>query len=166
MRVRALDKTVTLDPGYDSGLALWLGDYNPIYSIISTDRDWPLIEKIYDLSIQFAIYLQTYKPERLIIEGVNLWGSSAASFAGTQKGYTFNLAYIVGGFIVKARDANMDVKIVYVMDTEIDNIKYRGWKGNLDSKALRKRIERINGQVYPEHAQEAVGIGFSEMGIL
>jgi hypothetical protein len=164
--IRALMDTITVDPGYDTGIALWLGNYRPLYTILSTDRERETVDKIYDISTQFACYLQNFKPKTMIIEGVNLWGGSAASQAGTSKGYTFNLAYLVGSIITRAMDAQIDVKIVYVSDTTVDNVKFKGWKGNLDNKALRKRIERINEQIYPEHAQEAVGIGFSEMGIL
>lgn len=167
MLKRALNNTVTVDPGYDTGIAHWIGDYYPDTCVLSTRREGTTIERLYDISLQWKDYLHIVKPSLVVLEGVCLWGGSAVSQAGAAQGYTFDLSYLVGSMITRAKDEGAEVKLVYVTDTKINGITHKGWKGQLDSKALQKRIARVNGvEKYPQHVQEAVGIGFSEMGIL
>lgn len=166
--MKYLNKVLTVDPGYNTGLALWRGDLFPVTSILKTTKD-KTYDKIKDLSNLFDKFLIIYDKniDTVIIEGVNLWGGSFKSQASTMKGYTFNLAYLIGAYITRVQDLCINLKIVYVSNTTVDKIKYVGWKQQLSSKALKERIKRINGvEKYPEHIQEAVGIGLNEMDLL
>lgn len=164
---KILNNVTTVDPGYRTGLAHWVNSYYPNTYLLYTLKKDSVLEKIYDISLQWEKYLQDVKPSLVIIEGVCFWNSSIISQVSTIKGDIFNLAYLIGSLITKAKDKGIKVKLVYAIDTKINNVVYKGWKGQLDNKALQKRITRINGvKKYPQHIREAVGIGFAEMGIL
>lgn len=167
---KKLNNVITVDPGWNTGIAYWTGDYKPMTRIIvePSRRKIIKIEPI-RLKYMFTNFRQIVGslpqvPDECYIEGVEMWSGNVRSLTAAQRGNLFALAYIVGGYINVCQKACMSVKLVYPRGN-----KAKGqvmWKGQLNTEKLIKRIKRINGMTYPEHVREAVGIGFSVMGIL
>lgn len=152
---------LSVDPGYvTTGWAYWrepslfLPSTDTFTNIHGTEED--IWVRLYYMSEVFDNLLAALQPRLCIVEGVNLWGASATSQAGATQGYTFNLASLVGMFILRCKDKRIPVETTFVTE----------WKGNLDNDALDFWIEKLNGQKYPEHIREAVGIGFWKQGVL
>jgi hypothetical protein len=165
-----LSKCLTIDPGWNTGIAYWVGDLNPITQLIRepTKRRKIKIEprRLSYMFRKFENIIRVYEDEitDIYIEGVQLWSMNPKSLTAAQRGDLFALSYLVGGYIAICQRHGLSVNLIY---PSADKKKERqGWKGQLDAKKLAMRIQRINNKTYPEHIREAVGIGFSVMGIL
>lgn len=165
-----LKNTLTVDPGWNTGLAYWTGDMYPVTSII---REPVRIKKIKIETVRLAFMFQRFSAfirvyeenlDNVYIEGAQLWINSIKSMAAAQRGNLFALSYIIGGYasICISKGISVDLRYPSGKITEHRQI----WKGQLGSKQLAKRIHRLNGKTYPEHVREAVGIGFSIMEVL
>lgn len=166
--MQTLKRVLTIDPGWSTGLAYWIGDLEPITDIIKEPAKRKKIQsevlRLKYMLSKFEAYIKAKEPDEAIIEGVELWSGSVRSMASATKGDTFTLAYLVGGYMKICIDYGVDVRLVYPRGD-----KKRGkeaWKGQMNADMIAKRIHRINGVTYPEHIREAVGIGFHKMGML
>ena len=165
-----LKRCLTVDPGWNTGIAYWTGDAEPIIHLIKEPTKQKKIKiepiRLNYMFTKFEGLLKVYRTEldHVYIEGVQLWSMNAKSLTAGQRGDLFALAYLVGGYISICHRHGLNVRLVYPVT---DNKKERtGWKGQLDGKKLALRIQRVNGKTYPEHIREAVGIGLSIAGIL
>jgi hypothetical protein len=165
-----LVNVITCDPGWNTGLAYWMGDYTPITYIIKEPPRRKKIKiepaRLKFMFQKFNAILCSHAPlvDSVYIEGVEMWSGNVRSLTAAQRGDLFSLAYLVGGYISICQSKGVSVKLVYPRGN-----KAKGrvmWKGQLNTEKLIKRIYRINQQKYPEHIREAVGIGFSVMGVL
>lgn len=165
-----LSRCLTVDPGWNTGIAYWVGDLDPITQII---REPPKRRKIRveprRLAYMFRKFeniVRVYNDEvdACYIEGAQLWGYNVKSMTSAKKGDLFALAYLIGGYVAICQRNGLDVNIIY--PTADKKREREGWKGQLDAKKLAARIYRVNKKTYPEHVREAVGIGMSVMGIL
>jgi len=163
---RYLNKTVTTDPGWNTGLAYWTGDKFPITDIIKEPPKRKKIrlepERMNYMFEKFSAYIHVKNPDLVIIEGVEMWTGSTRSMTSAARGNLFALAYLVGGYINISYKFDAEVKLVYPRGGK----DRQTWKGQLTAEAVAKRIHRINKKEYPEHIREAVGIGFSYMRML
>ncbi|NJR72707.1 MAG: hypothetical protein HC773_01360 [Scytonema sp. CRU_2_7] len=161
-----INYTLTVDPGWNTGLAYWIGDKEPIVSIIKEPPRRKKIKleptRLKYMFDKFEAYVKSRSIETCVIEGVEMWSGSTKSMTSAARGNLFSLAYIVGGYINICYRLGIHVKLVYPRGGG-DRVM---WKGQLDATKLAARIHRINSKIYPEHIREAVGIGFSIMGIL
>ena len=167
--MKKLNNVMTVDPGWSTGIAYWLGDNKPITKLIKE----PPKRKIIKIEPVRLRYMYTYFRKSVLsfpcvnvcyIEGVEMWSGNVRSLTAAQRGNLFALSYIVGGYINICQSLEISTKLVYPRGN-----KAKGqvmWKGQLSADKVAKRIKRINGLTYPEHIREAVGIGFSVMGIL
>jgi hypothetical protein len=167
---KTLHNVITVDPGWNTGIAYWLGDNKPITKIIKEPPRRKIIKvepsRLKYMFAQFSAIINSFidTPDDCYIEGVEMWSGNVRSLTSAQRGNLFSLAYLVGGYIEICHRKNIIVRLVYPRGN-----KAKGqvmWKGQLNTKKLTKRIQRINGLTYPEHIREAVGIGFSVMGVL
>lgn len=157
-----LNNVVTVDPGWNTGIAYWLGDLKPVTKLI---KEPPRRKKIKIEPVRLKFMFSTFEaalksfvdtPDEVIIEGVELWSGNVRSMTAAQRGNLFALAYIVGGYISISQKIGASVKLVYPRGN-----KAKGqvmWKGQLTPDMVSKRIYRINKTKYPEHVREAVGI--------
>jgi len=161
-----LVNVVSVDPGWNTGLAYWMGDNTPITDIIVEPPKRKKIKlevnRVYFMFDKFEAYIKSKNPDMLIIEGVEMWTGSTRSMTSAARGDLFALAYLVGGYIAICYRLKIQVKLVYARGGK----ERTTWKGQLGSEQVAARILRINGIDYPEHIREAVGMGFSVMGIL
>lgn len=156
-KIKYLIDTITVDPGYNTGIAIWDDDPFPETVVLHADTAKSVINRIEYLYNGFKDLIDRYLNIKfVIIEGVNLWVASGKSQSSAAQGYLFDLAYLVGVYSAICFDKGITVKIVTVNQ----------WKGQMPAKVVKNRIKLINNIEYPEHIQEAVGIGFSEIGIL
>ena len=165
-----LTNCMTVDPGWSTGIAWWMGDYKPITHIIKEPPRRKKIKiepsRLKFMFSKFHAILQSHLPsvDYVYIEGVEMWSGNVRSLTAAQRGDLFALSYLVGGYINICQSRGVTVRLVYPRGN-----KAKGrvmWKGQLNTSMLIKRIHRINKQTYPDHIREAVGIGFSVMGIL
>lgn len=161
---------MTVDPGWNTGIAYWTGDNDPVTYVIKEPprrkkiKIEPARLKFMYTSFRKIIETLPTVPDICIIEGVEMWTGNVRSLTAAQRGNLFALAYLVGGYINICHMFCMTVKLVYPRGN-----KAKGqimWKGQLTPEMVAKRIYRINKTKYPEHIREAVGIGFSVMGVL
>jgi hypothetical protein len=164
-----LNKILTIDPGWNTGIAYWIGTLEPLTQIIreplKVKQTKLEAKRLKFMFIRFNKFLDVWPDiKKVYIEGTQLWVSSIKSMASVQRGNLFSLAYLVGGYSAICVARNIEVEIIYPSGKITATRKI--WKGQLNSLQLARRIQRINGKAYPEHIREAVGIGFSVMNIL
>lgn len=128
--------------------------------VIAPPRSYSYWEgKVEYIVAEFFSYLHLYKPKYVVIEFQELWSSSEVSMASATEGNLFKLTYLTGqlGLAVKQKTGN---RAVLVKPTQ--------WKGQLKKKAVGLRIKRTLGKgvSFPNHAEDAVGIGLSIQGKL
>jgi len=168
MQVKVLNNTITVDPGWNTGMAYWIGDYTPLVFVIKEPPKRKKIKleptRLAYMFTEFKSFLMSKKVKLCVIEGVELWAGNVRSMTSASRGDLFALAYIVGGYLSICQQLGIRTKLVYPRGNKAKE-KIR-WKGQLDNEALDERIMMINGVTYKEHVREAVGIGFSIMGIL
>ena len=161
-----LNRVVSVDPGWNTGLAYWVGDNFPITDIIKEPPKRKKIRieitRIKFMLDRFEAYVKSKNPKLLILEGVEMWSGSTRSMTSAARGDLFALAYLVGGYIAICYKLGIKSELVYARGGK----ERKTWKGQLGPEQVAKRIYRINKVEYPEHIREAVGIGFSKMGIL
>ena len=162
--------TITIDPGWNTALAFWVGDNNPITHVIKepTKRKKILVEprRLKYMFRKFENILKVYDDELITvyIEGVELWAYNLKSMTAAKRGDLFALAYMVGGYMAICQKHGYEVKLLYPRgDKKKEKV---AWKGQLGPDKLARRLLRLNGKTYPEHVREAVAMGFSVMGVL
>jgi len=161
-----LNKVLTVDPGWNTGLAYWVGNDYPLIDIIKEPPRRKKIKlevpRIRYMMNKFEAYIKARPIEEMIIEGVEMWTGSVRSMTSAARGDLFGLAYLVGGYMNICFKNDIDVKLVYPRGGKDRAI----WKGQMNAEMVAARIHRINKNIYPEHIREAVGIGFAAMGVL
>lgn len=165
---KIFDKVLTIDPGWNTGLALWSGSLTPATWVIKEPAKLKVnkieIDRLEYMYTKFEAALKGINIKLVIIEGVEMWSGSTRSLTSAKRGDLFALAYMVGGYLSICKNLDIKTKLVYPRG---DRSKGREmWKGQLNAGMVEKRIRRLNGATYPEHIREAVGIGFSQMGLL
>lgn len=152
-----IDKILTVDPGANTGWALWKRNISqPVAVGVFRAKGDDRIERLRDLLGRFDVVVREQDPERVVIEGVEFWGGSLQSVTAGKTGDLFQLAYTVGGFA--------GICLRWGIPFEI--IPARAWKGQMDKIAVHARIRMALGRDYPEHTADAVGIGLSLRGEL
>jgi len=136
----------TIDPGAHTAICYW--------------QDGEVVEReIFNnffVHPPFSLLKSKYGNCKIIIEGVELWGSSAISYASGTSGDLFKLAYTVGCLITLFREINC---LVYIVSP-------RRWKGQLDYKKLRHILESFfQFEAKNDHEASAYGIGLWAKGV-
>jgi len=158
--------TISVDPGWNTGLAYWVGDNEPLTHLIKEPpklkKNRIEVDRMQFMFERFRAYLKVRFVKRVLIEGVEMWQGSTKSMTAAARGDLFALSYLVGGYSAIAMRMGFEVSLVYARGGK----GHETWKGQLTPEALALRIDRLNGQTYPEHIREAVGIGFHKLGVL
>ncbi len=161
-----MSNVVSVDPGWNTGLAYWIGDKFPITNLIKEPPKRKKIKieptRLQYMFDKFNAYIKSNDLDLCIIEGVEMWTGSVRSMTSAARGNLFSLAYIVGGYINICYQQGIEIKLVYPRGGKDREM----WKGQLNAEMVAKRIYRLNKKTYPEHIREAVGIGFSHMRML
>ena len=155
-----LSRAISIDPGDHSGWAYWKGDLVPIVGQfnVSHSKKIKILED--QLAFQWEMFselLDKYAETKYVfIEGVEYWEGSQKSAMAAKRQNLMKLAYLVGGYANEARARGYEVRL----------LPARQWKGQMSNKVLERRVLSINGIRYTsEHILNAVGIGFSRMGL-
>ena len=156
-----LIRTLTVDPGMNTGWAFWDGHIIPkatgVFriqrikkSVISESA------QLQELWMQFKNILEFFNPQLVIIENTSWWPGSVKSFAAINSGDLRKLTLLTGGYCLYAN----------IYDAEWELVIPSKWKGQLTDKALKAHIKLKIHKEYRQHEQEAVGIGLWKSGIL
>jgi len=165
MKKLYLDKYLTVDGGWNTGLAFWTGTLHPetkeIKLLPEIRRRNGQGKKLRYMWSNFENLLVKYEKEKLcldscIIEGIELWEGSLKSMTSAKRGDIFTLALLIGGYGRICHEYGLALK--YILPSE--------WKGQLDDASVKYITHLINGEKYSSsHITDAVGIGLNEMGI-
>lgn len=154
---------LSVDPGWNTGLAYWQGDNKlPWVDIITEpgkNKKLKLEEDRIEWMFQkFEAKIKALPPvyDKCFIEGSELWTSSPVSMAAAARGDTFGLAYIIGGYMFTCMKYRLGVEI----------INPKKWKAQLNRLKLTYRLNTLLGVEYKEHIREAVGLGLWVKGVL
>lgn len=155
---------ISVDPGWNTGLAVWTGSDNlPYCTDIIVEPTRLKILKLEEDRIEWMLKkFEAFVKARseyvkdVYIEGAELWSSSVRSMAAAQKGDTFGLAYIIGGYM----------QICYSYGLHPKVINPTKWKAQLSKDKLIERLKRLYDVEYKEHTREAVGLGLWVKGVL
>jgi len=148
-----LYKTLTVDPGLNTGVAYWDGGRQP---------EWIKVERtttsdLDELADKFDLIFIRNEILKVTIENVSLWAGSLKSLTAVKSGALFTLARLIGRY--EQVCANYDVAT--------DLVDPRKWKGQLTNEALRGWIrDKIDLDIENEHVLCAVGIGLFKMGVI
>lgn len=152
-----LHRTITVDPGLHTGWAYWDKTIYPEVGNIRGSSTKPLEESMEKLWSDFHKVLIRYIPLHCHIEGVETWTGSLKSNIATKTGKLYKLSFLIGGYCRICQQEAVGFNI----------IPPSRWKGQMNKDMVQKRIRRLNNLEYPNsHITDAVGIGFSLMGIL
>jgi len=102
----------------------------------------------------FSGVVAATRPAILVLEQPEVWGSSPVSLTANRRGDLLKLAYLVGGLAEVGRAAGIAVPVL---------VPARRWKGQLPKDEVRRRIRTAwkRAEDYPEHAEDAVGMGLA-----
>lgn len=146
---------LTVDPGWNTGWAYWENSKKvqtgQIQFLKSSDD---LMMNFKELFNRFEEILDIIPglPTLVIIESVELWGSSTKSYASTATGSLFKLAYLIGGY----------TSICITYGLPVKYLPFREWGGQLSPNAVRKWVQRVLQREFSsQHIYDAVAMGLS-----
>lgn len=153
------DRLLTVDPGWDTGWALWHGDAHPVTGAIREQRGRKVLgtaDRLEAMVREFNALLGLTKPEVMGIEVLERHGGTAGS-AAMDAGDLFVVGYLIGGYTYAAQ--RLDIDVVFRKRSE--------WGGQLSKSMVAGRVLTATGNTYPnDHITDAVGIGLAMGGIL
>ena len=153
------DRLLSVDPGWDTGWALWHGDGHPVTGTIREQRGKKVLalpERVGAMVREFNALIGLTKPEVMVIEVLERHGGAAGN-AAMDSGDLFMVAYLIGGYIYAAQ--RYDVNVIFRKRSE--------WGGQLSKEMVADRVFGATGSRYPnDHITDSVGIGLSVGGIL
>jgi len=151
---------VTIDPGVNTGIALWVEKkLFAVYSVRTKKDSIP--ERVIDLTSKLDSIVLPFIIDKVIIESVAFYATNNKSMVSAQRGDLFFLSYIIGAYI----------KTLSKYTDNITLIPANRWKGQLTKEATLLRVKNSvdNFHVYNiknNHEIDAVGIGLSHFGAL
>lgn len=150
-----LTDTITIDPGRNTGIAIWYGNKYPDIYEINTPKRFTAESILPYLGDHFIEIISKYSYlKKAIIEGVDYRENSIISRVSAQRGNLSILSYIVGNY-----QALLRINLI----SDIRILTAKEWKGNLTKEATATRVKLINGLTYSsDHITDAVAIGFSQ----
>ena len=159
--MKYLNKTLTIDPGFNTGWAYWQNSLYPITGMFSLKRAKKvklLEDQLSEMWEQFEALLKVYRPELCYIESVETWRGNLRSSVATSSGANYKLAYLVGGYSKLCVQYNCSFRL----------IPAKIWKGQMKKNTCALRVKRATGLQFgkKDHITDAVGIGLSRMGVL
>lgn len=151
---------LTIDPGMNTGLALWNGeDLLSVHQI--TVKHTHNVEDFCVLAKEFEHFLwdECTCLHKVVIEYPGLWAGSAVSMAAASSGDLVKLATMVGILLGVLRTVD------HVGTPEILLPSPQGWKGQLPKEGVEMRVRRALGRSWSTtHMNDAVGIGLHILG--
>jgi len=175
-RQRFLNRTITIDPGLHTGVAIWQGDAHPRVFEISLPTQHVCESKerrVVLMADKLHSIVTKYPVEHAFIESVGLWWGKehyynhfklgkcllvplkfeySGSVVAARKGHTFFVAYIIGAYLYVLESLGINTILV----------SPQRWKGNRSKKYIANLIYNVNKCRYSsDHISDAVGIGFA-----
>lgn len=109
---------------------------------------------------QYEAFMEVWKCENVVIEFPGLF-QTGLSFAATQKGDIFKLAYLVGSLGEVSRKKTGRIVVL---------VSPSAWKGQLKKDIVVRRILQafpdLGKQKIQNHAADAIGMGLSFQGLI
>ena len=148
-----LANALSVDPGFNTGLAMWHGTATPITSLITATKSSvnPIIRINY-LAEEFGKILNKFLPNRVIIEDQWFNEFSLNSLTSAKSGALKKLTWLTGAYIAVCGRFDITPEIISPIS----------WKGNLNDEVVKMRVQLITGVFYKSsHIADAVGIGLN-----
>ena len=182
-RKRFLNECITVDPGLNTGVALWSGDSHPRVTQLSVPKEHARASRVVRalaLGDEMRKFVEKYQRriKYAVIEDVSLWWGRdvftrhhklgkcylipvksdwTTSIVAARKGHTFFVAHIIGIYI----------QVLFEFGILTKTVPVHQWKGNRSKKKVEELIYKVNGIKYAsDHLSDAVGLGFSETKVL
>jgi len=160
---------VTIDPGLNTGIALWTDDWElSAWEIMKNEVKDKDRKAMYHDIIEMTNRLKYFVSHSIVIksrkfaaiEGVGFWSSNLTSRTAASTGRIFRLAYQVGMY-VRCLKSECGFKKVIVPEASY-------WKGQMDDEAVKLRVKRNLGKLPTDnqHVLDAIGIGLGLEGSL
>jgi len=158
------ERVIIVDPGSDgTGWSLWdfssNGTHIPIACKALKSKKLSWYDRMEDITQQFHedVMALDAVPDRMLLEWPEIWVGSERSQASAASGDLIKLAALCGALGTVA---------VWCCPESSLFVSAREWKGQLSKKTVDIRIKRANGQKYPNHTSDTVGIGLAVLGLL
>lgn len=150
---------LTIDPGMNTGLALWNGDdLLAVHQITVKHRN--KAEDFQELGDQFREFLsEAGWLDVVAIEYPGLWAGSAVSMASAASGDLMKLSVMVGVLLGSIYAEELCTGAAILLPSPQD------WKGQLPKEGVEMRVRRALGRSWSTtHMNDAVGIGLHILG--
>ncbi len=156
-----LNRAISIDPGYNTGIAYWNGTRWPeTFEVSDEFGKYDFINRAHLTCQEFESVICTFDIQIAVIESIELWSGSAVSHAATSRksGNTFETSMLIGMYVKCLMDRNVG-KIILKTPSQ--------WKGQLDKDKTAYRVNKLNGTTYADdHITDAVGLGFAAVGLI
>lgn len=158
--------TLCIDPGVQAvGYAIFRGLLGPSEKTIAPETSgvirplgtgWE--ERAADVVEQLRFNFSGFRRLAAVyVEFQEFWEGSVKSHAAASQGDLFKLSFVVG-------------RMAQLFSTshglEVQLISPRTWKGQMNDRAVKLRVQRALGKQYRTHEADAVGIGLHLQGRL
>lgn len=147
-----LNRIITIDPGLNTGIAIWKGDDLPITDEIicpSKIKLWK--DRLQYMWNRFDYRLHQHDVNMVYIEDTSYYEGNETSRQALKRGDLFHLNGLSHGYAALCSNYGSDFDIIPSFQ----------WKGQMSKLATAERIFQINGQRYSsDHITDAVGLGF------
>jgi len=160
------DNILTIDPGDNTAWALWERDnIHPKVGLIELDKkENPVVEdQLTSMWFQFRSIIQQLKPNKVFMEGVEVYGGSLKSMVAVKKTKhqkipsLFKLSFLIGGYC----------NICYQHQIPFEIINFTEWGGQLPPQAVRSQVHLIGEKRYTsQHIYDAVMFGYYVQGVV
>lgn len=153
--IKWLDNTITIDPGWNTGVAKWHDTKVPeLITLTTRYKDGSAFTKLRDMLNRFDFQATGWRVDgikTMYIEGVQYFTGSKVGMAAAGRGDLSYLAYLVGGYVQIAMFHGINV---------LPPLNPSTWKGQLTLKAIQNLVHRVNNIHCPnEHTYHAVAMG-------
>ncbi len=150
--IKREDTIMAIDPGINTGWALWDGDIIRDSGVIRRKKDKTLTEeKIYeDLYNKFYDVICNRIVQLTLIEDSQYRGDP------TKAKSIIKLSKIIGIYMAVCFDYGRYPKLIH----------YSQWAGNMSAEMVKRRVKIATGKTYREHECDAVGMILAHQGLL
>lgn len=153
------NRFATVDPGFNTAITDW-NNFQvititppPVYYFTVPGRIRGE-EKLHFAWVQFQGIITRINPDICYIEDTALWQENLTSLTSGSSGDLLTLTNLIGGYC----------SICYFLGIRYEKISAESWKGQMNKDAVKKRVLRETGWVFPnDHMTDSVGMGLSKI---
>ena len=148
-----LNNTITVDPGLNTGIAIWRETDTPeVKEIICPARIKIWTARLNYMWCMFKKIIENKSLLCCYIEGTAYYEENEVSRQALKRGDLFHLIGVSYGYAALCSAYGIDFE--FILPSQ--------WKGQMSKQATADRVFQLNGRRYSsDHITDAVGIGFA-----